>query len=114
VEISCVAGSTLNGNQHLILKNTTQAALERFANALDWPPHLLAKYPNPKANAIAALKEYFGWSKGNWGVAEFIAQCSEAEIPLWMREACITLKAACDPPPPPPAEEGEGAAGPEE
>jgi putative ATP-dependent endonuclease of OLD family len=103
------------GIEDLILKNTTQAALERFADALDWPPHLLAKYPDPKANAIAALKEYFGWSKGNWGIAEFIAQCSEPEIPLWMREACITLKAVCDPPPlPPPAEEGEAASGPEE
>ena len=102
------------GIEDLILKNTTQAALERFAEALDWPPHLLAKYPDPKANAIAALKEYFGWSKGNWGIAEFIAQCSEGEIPQWIREACITLKAVCDPPPPPPAEEGEAAAGPKE
>lgn len=90
------------GIEDLVLKNTTKSALERFADALIWPPHLLTKYPNPKANAIAALKEYFGWSKGNWGVADFIAQCSEAEIPLWMREACITLKAVCDPPPPPP------------
>ena len=101
------------GIEDLILKNTSQAALERFADTLDWPPHLLAKYPDPKANAIAALKEYFGWSKGNWGIAEFIAQCSEAEIPQWIREACITLKAVCDPPPPP-AEEGDAAAGPKE
>ncbi|RTL94239.1 DUF2813 domain-containing protein [Ancylobacter aquaticus] len=101
------------GIEDLILKNTSQAALERFADTLDWPPHLLAKYPDPKANAIAALKEYFGWSKGNWGIAEFIAQCSEAEIPQWIREACITLKAVCDPPPPP-AEEGNAAAGPKE
>lgn len=101
------------GIEDLILKNTSQAALERFADTLDWPPHLLAKYPDPKANAIAALKEYFGWSKGNWGIAEFIAQCSEAEIPQWIREACITLKAVCDPPPPP-VEEGDAAAGPKE
>lgn len=101
------------GIEDLILKNTSQAALERFADTLDWPPHLLAKYPDPKANAIAALKEYFGWSKGNWGIAEFIAQCSEAEIPQWIREACITLKAVCNPPPPP-AEEGDAAAGPKE
>jgi len=80
--------------------------------ALDWPPHLLAKYPDPKANVITALKEYFGWSKGNWGIAEFIAQCSEPEIPVWMREACITLKAVCDPPPPP-VGEAEAAAEPE-
>jgi len=88
------------GIEDLILKNTTQAALDRFADQLDWPPHLVAKYPNPKAPAAVALKEYFGWSKGNWGIAEFLAQCSEAEIPPWLREACITLKALCDPPPP--------------
>jgi putative ATP-dependent endonuclease of the OLD family len=90
------------GIEDLILKNTTQAALDRFADQLDWPPHLLAKYPNPKAQAVAALKDYFGWSKGNWGIAEFLAQCSEVEVPQWLREACVTLKALCDPPPPPP------------
>lgn len=94
------------GIENLILKNTTQAALERFAGVLDWPPHLLAKYPDPKAQAAAALSDYFGWSKGNWGIADFLVQCSEAEIPAWLREACVTLKNLCDPPPPqPPAPE---------
>ena len=87
------------GIEDLILKNTTQAAMERFADQLDWPPHLLAKYPDPKAHAVAALGDYFSWSKGNWGIAEFLAQCSEAEIPQWLRTTCITLKALCDPPP---------------
>ena len=86
------------GIEDLILKNTTQAALERFADQLDWPQHLLAKYPDPKAQAAAALGAYFSWSKGNWGIAEFLAQCSEAEIPQWLRDACVTLKALCDPP----------------
>lgn len=90
------------GVENLILKNTTQAALERFADSLDWPPHLLAKYPDPKAQAVAALMDYFSWSKGNWGIAEFLAQCHENEIPAWLREACVTLKTLCDPPPPPP------------
>jgi putative ATP-dependent endonuclease of OLD family len=89
------------GVEDLILKNTTQAALERFSDQLDWPPHLLAKYPDPKAQAVAALGAYFSWSKGNWGIAEFLAQCSEAEIPQWLRDACVTLKALCDPPPQP-------------
>jgi putative ATP-dependent endonuclease of OLD family len=100
------------GIEDLILKNTTQAALDRFADQLDWPPHLTAKYPNPKAHAAVALKEYFGWSKGNWGIADFLAQCSEVEIPQWLREACITLKALCDPPPPPGDEEEADAAPP--
>ncbi len=86
------------GIEDLILKNTTPAALERFADVLDWPPHLAAKYPDPKAQAQAALKEYFGWSKGNWGIADFIAQCYEAEIPQFLRDACVELKNLCDPP----------------
>lgn len=86
------------GIEDLILKNTTQDALERFSDTLSWPPHILAKYPNPKANMIAPLKEYFAWAKGNWGIADFLGQCSEAEIPFWIRDACISLKAMCDPP----------------
>ncbi len=91
------------GIEDLILKNTTKDALERFSDALDWPPHILVKYPDPKANVIPALKEYFGWAKGNWGIADFLGQCSEAEIPTWIRDACTTLKAICDPPPAPAA-----------
>ena len=101
-QVECLFMHNEKGIEDLILKNTTQAALERFSDQLDWPPHLVAKYPTPKTQAVAALKEYFGWSKGNWGVAEFLAQCAEAEIPTWLREACITLKTLCDPPPPPP------------
>lgn len=92
------------GMENLVLKNTTQAALERFADSLNWPPHLAAKYPDPKAQAVAALTEYFGWSKGNWGLADFLAQCDEAEIPAWLRAACLTLKELCDPPQPAPEE----------
>ena len=91
------------GIEDLILKNTTPAALGRFADVLDWPPHLAAKYPDPKAQAQAALKDYFGWSKGNWGIADFLSQCSEAEIPQFLRDACLELKNLCDPPPEAPA-----------
>jgi len=67
-----------------------------------WPPHILEKYPNPKASVVAALNVYFGWAKGNWGIADFLGQCSEAEIPSWIRSVCTTLKAICDPPAAPP------------
>lgn len=90
------------GIEDLILNNTTQGALERFSDVLDWPPHIIAKYADPKANLIAALKEYFSWAKGNWGIADFLGQCSEEEIPSWIREVCVELKAILDPPPPEP------------
>lgn len=81
--------------EDLVLKNTTEQALIRFARLIDWPPHLLAKYPDPAATARTALGDYFSWTKGNWGLADFLAQCDETEIPEWLRQACGTLMAAC-------------------
>jgi len=85
------------GIEALVLEGTTDAALQRFAALLEWPPHLTQKYPNPVADARNALSEYFSWAKGNWGLADFLAQCTEDEIPEWLREACRTLMQACEP-----------------
>lgn len=89
--------------EKLVLNNTTQAAMERFIDATPLPQHLAAKYPNPnpKAQASTVISEFFDWSKGNFGLAEFIAQCGEAEIPEWIRNTCKELRALCQPPPPP-------------
>lgn len=91
------------GIEDLVLKNTTLEAMNRFSQSLAWPPHLAAKHAGANVNMIDALMDYFQWSKGNWGIADFLAQCSEAEIPLWFRETCARLRQLCDPPPPPPA-----------
>lgn len=85
------------GIEDLVVEGTTENALQRFAGIVEWPPHLSAKYPDPIAEAPAALKEYFSWSKGNWGLADFLAQCSELEMPEWLRHACDSLTQACDP-----------------
>ena len=87
------------GIEALVLDGTTDAALQRFAGTLGWPPHLAQKYPDPVAQARDSLADYFYWAKGNWGIADFIAQCSEAEIPEWLRDACEKLMQACDPAP---------------
>lgn len=87
------------GFEDMVLKGTTEDALKRFANLIEWPQHLTQKYPNPADQAAAALSEYFSWSKGNWGIADFLSQCSEAEIPEWLREAALSLKSACTPAP---------------
>lgn len=87
------------GFENLVLKGTTEAALKRLASLIDWPSHIKAKYPNSDGPVPAALAEYFTWSKGNWGIADFLAQCDEAEIPKWLRDACLRLKAACTPAP---------------
>lgn len=91
--------------EKLVLSNTTQAAMERFIDALSWPQHLKTAFPNPKANASEALSRYFAGKKGDLGVAEFIAQCEESEIPDWIRQMCRDLRALCQPPEPPTASE---------
>ncbi|WP_324353498.1 AAA family ATPase [Methyloceanibacter sp.] len=95
------------GFEDLVLKNTAEHALKRFSKLIDWPPHLAAKYANPEDTASDALREYFAWTKANWGVADFLAQCSENEIPQWLRDACLSLIKACEPP----SAEGETAIG---
>src|SRR5690606_6001977 len=90
--------------EKLVLSNTTQAAMERFIDALSWPQHLKTAFPNPKANASEALSRYFAGKKGDLGVAEFIAQCEESEIPDWIRQMCRDLRALCQPLEPPAAE----------
>lgn len=87
------------GFEDLVLKGTTKEALKRFAEQLDWPQHLALKYPGPEVQGEAALREYFSWSKGNWGIADFLAQCSKEEVPEWLRDAALKLKAACTPAP---------------
>jgi putative ATP-dependent endonuclease of the OLD family len=88
-----------HGFEDLVLKNTTPAALTRFAALIDWPPHLTAKYGDPKADPAQSLLDLFAWAKGGWSVADFLAQCSVDEIPQFLRDACITLKDLCDPQP---------------
>jgi putative ATP-dependent endonuclease of OLD family len=83
------------GFEAMVLKGTTVAALKRFAERIDWPQDLAQKYPDPETDAAAALGEYFAKSKGNWAIADFLAQCSEVEIPAWLRDAAVKLREAC-------------------
>ena len=85
------------GFENLVLKNTTTAALERFADLVTWPQHLAAKYANPKDDVAAAFGDYFRWSKGNWGIADFLSQCTEDEIPQWLRDCCVKLRELAQP-----------------
>ena len=99
--------------EKLVLTNTTHAAMERFIDSIQWPQHLTAKFPNPKADAPSALSDFFAWKKGDLGLAEFIAQCNEAEIPEWIRQMCRDLRKLCQPPkapaPNPPQADDAGA-----
>ncbi len=85
------------GFEALVLMNTTPTAMDRFLDGLDWPSHLVAAYPNPKGDPEKALLAYFAWSKGDRGIADFLASCEEQEIPKWIRQTCIRLKELCQP-----------------
>lgn len=84
------------GFENLILKNTSTEAMERFCDLIDWPQHIIEKYPEPKKDVKEALKCYFSWTKGNWGIADYLSQCSEQEIPLWIRNFCAEIKHLCE------------------
>lgn len=83
------------GIEDLILNGAKEEALNRFAKQLDIPQHL--QRFNLETQTKDLLKEYFCWSKANWGIADFLAQCSKDEIPLWLCQAASRLKEACMP-----------------
>ena len=93
--------------EDLVLKNTPQTAIDRFVDSVEWPPHLTAKYPDPKADSINALSDFFAWSKGDRGVADFLGICQEHEIPDWIKQTCLKLKEICEPTETPDATEDE-------
>ncbi|NQX97097.1 MAG: AAA family ATPase [Flavobacteriales bacterium] len=83
------------GFEDMVLKGASDAALKRFANQIDWPQHLAQKYPDLEERAEEALADYFARSKANWGIADFLAQCSEDEIPDWLKSACQKISHYC-------------------
>lgn len=87
------------GFENFVILHSPTSAINRFIDSLDWPAHLALKYPNPKNNAVEALGEFFKDNKGTWGIADFLAQCDENEIPEWLKEVCVHIKGVCDPAP---------------
>ncbi|WP_432799920.1 ATP-dependent nuclease [Poriferisphaera sp. WC338] len=77
--------------EKLILKESSKKALQRFASTIDWPRHIKQVVTDPMADAEKALEMFFYWSKGNWGIADFLAQCDEDEMPSWIRDTCKSL-----------------------
>lgn len=87
-----------DGFEDLVLKNTTQDAIERFVTDLEWPQHLMDQYGDPNSDPVNALSDYFDWAKGIHGIADFLVTCSEDDIPEWIRQTCISLREHCKPP----------------
>ena len=80
------------GFENLVMKNTTQKALKKFAKSLDWPQDIKTQYPDLNNQFEEALTAYFRDKKGIGGVADFLSQCTEKQIPEWLRKCCIELR----------------------
>lgn len=84
------------GIEDLVVKQTTEAALQRFSGSIEWPEHILQKFPNPNEDLQNALTKFFQWKKGNSRLADFLAQCEEEEIPTWLKESCRRIVEDCE------------------
>jgi len=62
-----------------------------------WPVSLNTKYPDPLADLDKALFAFFKKNKGNWGISDFLAQCSENEVPQFLKHACRQIKLSVEP-----------------
>ena len=86
------------GFEDLVLNNTTIDAMQRFVEIICWPQNILNSCPSPEDCLQECLRKYFDQSKGNWGIADFLAECAEDEIPEWIRKMCLSLKQLCEQP----------------
>ena len=95
--VQCNYMHNQKGFESFVIINSPVAALNRFIDAIEWPVHLATKYPQPKNNPTESLGDFFKDNKGTWGIADFLAQCNEDEIPKWLREVCVHIKSVCEP-----------------
>ena len=65
------------GFEDLVLKGTTEEALKRFAKQLDCPTHLAQKYPDPEAQAEAALRDYFFGRRATGALPTFLLNAAK-------------------------------------
>ena len=84
------------GFEDLMLKNTTEEAMSRYAEDIEWPDKVTKKYPEPEKELFKALRMYFKGKKAEKVAAEFLVQCEENEIPEWLKETCIKIRQLFD------------------
>jgi putative ATP-dependent endonuclease of OLD family len=95
------------GFETLLLNETAEAALRRFAAQLvadgEWPQHLAATTPQPAmplGDLKDALRKYLEWSKGSAGAADLLGLCSAAEMPATVKTVLAAIKRIAQPPAP--------------
>jgi putative ATP-dependent endonuclease of OLD family len=111
--------STTIGFEELLLEETAEAALRRFAATLiangEWPTHLTAQTPTAGMllpDLKAALLAYLRWSKGSGGAADLVAVCSSAEMASTIKVVLATIRQIVEPQAPPPAPAGPAVSAP--
>lgn len=99
-ECDHVFESPEGGFEALILNHSDPNALKRYADSLEqageWPQHLDAKKPSllPNEDALRdALMDYFRWQKASGSIALFLEECSEAEMPAFVRTTLASVRA---------------------
>lgn len=80
------------GFEDLVIKNTSEDAIQRYIEEIEWPEKVLRQYPQPEEEPIKAFRLYLIDKKAEKAAAEFLVQCNEDEIPSWLRDACISIK----------------------
>lgn len=91
------------GIEKVVLNFSDAAALRRYALQLvsdnEWPTHLSMQIPTADMNDDKikdSLMAYFKWSKGSGGIADFLEQCSESEMPGFIRNTILSIKETVD------------------
>jgi len=94
------------GFENVLLNGTAEAALRRYAAGVvrsgDWPTHLSGKTPTEAMSLDdlkAILREYLRCSKGSGSAAELLTQCSEDEMPEFVRDTLGSILAVVEPAP---------------
>lgn len=103
--ISNTYESPEEGFENLVLNQTAEAALRRFAESLvtddEWPEHLAKQRPTsttPLDILKDVLREYFKWSKGAGTTADLLAQCSREEMPQFIVDTLLAIQNIAEPP----------------
>lgn len=106
--------SAHKGFEDLVLKDTAETALRRFAQAIvdqgEWPPHLDAMKPSAGSTMDqlrAALKEFLRRNKAAGDAADLLTECGVDEMPPFIRDSLEAITKLVSPPVP--AEEADAA-----
>lgn len=96
----------VKGFEQLLLNQTAEPALRRFAAAIvaagDWPSHLAPEKPEPAtplADLRAALQKYLKRSKGEGTAAGLLQMCTRAEMPKHLVDTLLSINHAFIPVP---------------